>query len=139
MTMTDPQPLKLLFICRHNAVRSQVAEVLANNISHGKVRAYSAGADVQPVPDYIQQWAAQFDTQNEPLSSTPMQQFENEQFNMVITLCDKSHQALPEISSDHDHIRWDFHHPDDAESLKHLEIELAERLRLMFLAKGIIR
>jgi hypothetical protein len=61
-----------------------------------------------------------------------------ESFDTIITLCDKSHDALPELPTDQHHIRWDFHHADNAEGLKHLEIEISERLRLMLQAKGLI-
>lgn len=129
----------ILFVCRHNSVRSQVAAVLAQKISHGTVSASSAGSEPLPVPDYIQHWAAQtLDTQSLELQSKPLQQFNDQAFDMIITLCDKSHQALPELPSDHEHIRWDFHHPDTQEALSHLEIELAERLRLLMLAKKLI-
>lgn len=136
--MSNLQPMKLLFVCRHNAVRSQVAEVLANSISHGKVQALSAGVEPQPVPDFIQEWAGGYSTQSSALSTTSLQEMEGQDFDLIITLCDKTHQALPELSTDTAHIRWDFQHPDNMESLKHLEIELSERLRLMFLAKNLI-
>ena len=136
--MTNTSPLKILFICRHNSVRSQIAEILANKIGGSKVLAISAGIDPQPVPEYIHQWASQFDTQGGTLNQKSVSSLEDEAHDLIITLCDKTHQSLPELPQDREHIRWDFHHPDDEPAVKHLEIELSERLRLMFLAKGII-
>jgi len=133
-----PERLKLLFVCRHNAIRSQVAEVLAHKISQGKVQASSAGINLSPIPTHIKNWANEINKDAAALSSTSISDVEDQPFDMIITLCDKSHTLLPELSGDTDHIRWNFSHPDNEESLKHLEIEIAERLRLLFLTKGII-
>jgi protein-tyrosine-phosphatase len=129
---------KLLFICRHNTVRSQVAQVLANKISHGQVDVTSAGIELSPIPKHIQTWAKTLTPDAPALVSTLMADLEHQQFDMVITLCDKSHQALPELPTDTNHIRWNFSHPDDEDSLRHLEMELADRIRLLFLAKGVL-
>ena len=129
----------ILFVCRHNSVRSQVAALLAHKISHGKVSVASAGPEPLPVPDYIHQWATDtMGAENFDLQSTPLESFSDATFDLIITLCDTSHQALPELPSDHEHIRWNFQHPDTSEALSHLEIELAERLRLLLLAKKLI-
>ncbi|MBQ0755459.1 MAG: hypothetical protein KBT66_01120 [Amphritea sp.] len=56
----------------------------------------------------------------------------------LITLRDKNHIALPEIKSVQRHIRWDFQHADEPDALRHLEVEISERLRLMLLAKGLL-
>ncbi|WP_286236595.1 hypothetical protein [Neptuniibacter halophilus] len=130
--------MNILFVCRHNAIRSQIAMILANHLGKGNVTAVSAGIEPTPVPEFIQQWAAGINKQAQPLQSTQLETLADQHFDMIITLCDKSHQAIPELASDREHIRWDFSHPDDPEQLRHLEIELAERLRLMFLAKGLI-
>lgn len=127
----------ILFICRHNSVRSQLAALLTEKISNSKVKAHSAGPEPLAVPEFIQDWANQLGHSGE-LASQPLEQVSNQSFDMVVTLCDKSHQALPKLANDHQQIRWDFHHADTEEQLKHLEIELAERIRLLLLTKGVI-
>ncbi|MGB0732321.1 MAG: hypothetical protein ACPGPF_01100 [Pontibacterium sp.] len=134
----DKPSYKILFICRHNAVRSQVAEALTVKISHGAVEAVSAGPEPTQVPDYVNQWVSDLHGEPTQLQSTNMHEYDHDHFDMIVTLCDKTHTALPELPDDKEHIRWDFPHPDDAEALSHLEIELAERLRLMMLAKHLI-
>ena len=131
-------PLKsILFICRHNSVRSQLAALLTEKISNSKVQAHSAGPEPSSVPQHVQDWAVQLGHSGQ-LSTQSLEQVSDQPFDMVVTLCDKSHHALPNLKSDLQQIRWDFHHADNAEDLRHLEIELAERIRLLLLTKGVI-
>lgn len=133
-----PSPYSILFVCRHNSMRSQIAEVLAHKISRGAVLAQSAGPEPTAVPEFIQAWANNLTDAALELSSNSLDEVKDKAFDLIITLCDKTHQALPELSSDQDHIRWDFQHADTEEALRHLEIELAERIRLLFLTKKVI-
>lgn len=133
--MTSPH--KILFICRHNAVRSQIAEALTNKISQGKALAQSAGPEPLPIPEHVSKWVKQLSGTDQKPVSKGLSEVNGKYFDTVITLCDKTHAALPEIALDQQHIRWDFHHADDPEALRHLEIEISERLRLMLLAKGL--
>lgn len=136
--ITETTPLKLLFICRHNTIRSQIAEALANKLGNGKVNAVSAGPEPQEVPDYIQNWANILTGKKQKLQSTPLSERENHSFDLIITLCDKSHKALKTLDNDVEHISWDFYNADSIESVRHLEMEIAKRLRLMLLAKHLI-
>lgn len=128
----------ILFICRHNSIRSQIAAALTEKISQGKVSTASAGPEPVTVPDYVNQWIGNLLGEPRQLQSQSLETVADKAFDLIITLCDKTHAALPELASDTQHIRWDFHHPDDEESLRHLEIELSERIRLLLLAKGLI-
>lgn len=136
--MTDATAAKVLFVCRHNAVRSQLAEILATKISHGHVSAHSAGPEPHAIPDFIHQLASDLNGPEHTLSSNTLEDMKDQVFDMIITLCDKSHTALPELASDTQHVRWDFHHADSWEDVRHLEMELADRLRLLFTTKHFI-
>lgn len=128
----------ILFICRHNSIRSQIAAALTHKISQGSVTTHSAGPEPLPVPGYINQWVTNLLGEAQELQSQSLEAVADQAYDLIITLCDKTHTALPELASDTQHIRWDFQHPDDEESLRHLEIELSERIRLLLLAKGLI-
>ncbi|MGH1460787.1 MAG: hypothetical protein ACRBB6_02010 [Neptuniibacter sp.] len=132
------KPLKsILFVCRHNSVRSQIAALLTEKISHASITANSAGPEPTAVPEYISQWATHLG-HSAPLTSRSLEQVKDQPSDLIVTLCDKSHQALPELKTDQEHIRWDFRQADTIDDLKHLEIELAERIRLLLLIKGVI-
>ncbi|WP_428034270.1 hypothetical protein [Amphritea sp.] len=131
-------PHKILFVCRHNAIRSQIAEALANKMGRGRVIAKSAGTEPQPIPEQIAEWVTQLNGNEIKPSSKSLDSMAVEQFDTIITLCDKSHDALPEIATDQQHIRWDFKHTEEPEALRHMEIEISERLRLMLQVKGLL-
>ncbi|MBN0988459.1 hypothetical protein [Amphritea pacifica] len=131
-------PYKVLFVCRHNSTRSQIAEALTNKMAHGRVVAKSAGPEPLPVPKEVAGWVSQLLGGDIKPESKSLDDIALEPFDTIITLCDKSHDALPELPTDQQHIRWDFHHADNTEDLKHMEIEISERLNLMLQAKGLI-
>lgn len=135
--MTAAQPYKILFVCRHNSMRSQIAEVLGNKIGGDNVSVFSAGSEPEPVTEEIRNWAETI-SPGAALTSTPLVDMEGQNFDLIITLCDKSHAALPELSSDEDHVKWDIHQANEGDEVKQLEIELAERIRLLLLAKHLI-
>ncbi|MGB0723619.1 MAG: arsenate reductase ArsC [Gammaproteobacteria bacterium] len=128
---TAEQTNRVLFVCRHNAVRSQIAEALLRHRVAGSVFVTSAGVEPEPVPHEIRGWVEQLNGGDTEVRSKALSEVSDKHFDTIITLCDKSHAALAEHPEDSRHIRWDFHHPDDPSSLKHLEIELAERIDLL--------
>ena len=84
------------------------------------------------------EWVSQLYGASTKLQSTPLDDAANHHFDIIVTLCDKSHAALPEHPEDRRHVRWDFHHPDYEKSLRHLEIELSERIRVFLQANHLI-
>ena len=138
MLSSNDSPHQVLFVCRHNAVRSQIAEALLRCISHGNVEVFSAGVGPAPVPAYIQDWVGRLYGNDVNLKSSSLDTMASLQFDTIITLCDKSHITIAEHPEDHRHVRWNFPHPDDPESLQHLEIELSDRIRLFLQANRLL-
>lgn len=136
--MTELDSLNVLFICRHNGVRSQLAEVLATKLGQGKVTASSAGPEPTSVPNVIQSWANDVMGGKYPLECTPLREKEGKSFDLVVTLCDKSHAFPASLTSDSEHIRWDFPQVTSIDDLPHLETEIADRVRLLLLSKHLI-
>lgn len=83
--------MKILFICTHNRCRSILSEAITNHMSNGKWNAYSAGS--QPVGQvhplslkYLQQRGIATDN----LQSQSWHDFEAEQPDVVVTVCDSA-------------------------------------------------
>ena len=86
---------RVLFICTHNSARSQIAEGLANHDLGGKMQAFSAGTD----PTFVNPLAvAAMEEVGIDISrqrSKSLDEFLNEKFDFVITLCDHAAESCP--------------------------------------------
>ncbi len=99
--MSD-HPIKILFLCTHNAARSILAEAILNHIGRARFRAYSAGtqasADHQPHPLAIEALRSA-GISTEGLCSKNWGEFsapDAPHMDLVITVCDDAQrEACP--------------------------------------------
>lgn len=132
-------PFRILFVCRHNSVRSQLAAALTQRIGGEGVLALSAGPEPQPVAPHIAQLISSLTGSSaDQVRAHPLAELAEQSFDLIITLCDKTHQAIAEHPHDSEHLKWDFPAAEDEESLRQLEIGLSERIRLLLLARHLI-
>ncbi len=105
-------PLRVLFLCRQNSARSQMAAALLRVCSHGQIEAYSAGsqpaAQVHPYAIHLMERAG-IDLHH----AVPrhLEQFRMQHFDAIITVCDQEHEACPMFPNDPHQIRWTFPDP----------------------------
>lgn len=114
---------RVLFLCTGNSARSQMAEGLLNHMSHGEWKVQSAGI----FPSYVHSLAirAMEDTGIDisQQTSKPVDQFINEKFDYVITLCDYAAQVCPNFPGQGKRLHWPFEDP--AAAIGTLEERLA--------------
>lgn len=85
--------LKILYVCTHNRCRSILSEALTNHYGKGFIQAFSAGSqpsgEVHPLTlKHLK--ACGIPTQN--LKSQSWDDFENQEFDAIITVCDQAAQ-----------------------------------------------
>jgi protein-tyrosine-phosphatase/DNA-binding transcriptional ArsR family regulator len=106
------RPLRVLFLCTGNSSRSQIAEALAERLSDGAVRAWSAGSKPKVLhPNAIHVMAAR----GVDISGNETKQmglFTENRFDLVITLCDKVREVCPEFPDTPRALHWSV--PDPA-------------------------
>lgn len=83
--------MKILYICTHNRCRSILSEAITNHLSHGKLKAFSAGSQpagqVHPLSiQYLQEKGIS----TAGLQSQSWNAFEAEQPDIVVTVCDSA-------------------------------------------------
>jgi len=92
--------LKVLFLCTENACRSQMAEGLVNHDLAGQVKAFSAGIRPSRVNPRAIQVMAELGIDISHQHSKSVDDLAGEQFDLVITVCDRAQQECPFFPGD---------------------------------------
>ena len=102
---------KVLFLCTGNSARSQMAEGLMNHLSHEEWKVQSAGI----FPSYVHPLAIrvmeEIGIDISQQTSKSMNQFLNEVFDYIITLCDEAAQSCPTFPGQGKRLHWSFQDP----------------------------
>jgi len=157
--MTQPNPIRVLFLCTHNSARSILAEAILNHIGQGRFQGYSAGSspseNQQPNPIGLQvlQYAG---ISTAGLRSKSWNEFarpDAPHMDLIITVCDNAAGEVCPLWPGHPATaHWSYPDPSagtgsDAEKLEafrqtlhamHLRLELlvnlpAEKLETLVL------
>jgi arsenate reductase len=105
---------KVLFLCTGNSARSQMAEGFLNHLSQGRWKVRSAGV----FPSYVHPLAIRameeigIDISDQ--TSKSMDEFRQEEFDFIITLCDHAAMVCPNFPGKGKRIRWPFEDPAGA-------------------------
>jgi len=86
---------KILFLCTHNAARSQMAEGFVNALHADRYQAYSAGSEPTDVhPCAIEVMAEQgIDIASQRAKS--VDEYDNASFDYVVTMCADAQENCP--------------------------------------------
>lgn len=87
--------LKVLFLCTENACRSQMAEGLVNHFLAGQVQAFSAGVAPKEVNPQAIRAMAELGIDISRQQSKSVTEFEGQEFDLVITVCDSAREQCP--------------------------------------------
>jgi len=130
---------RVLFLCTGNSARSQMAEGLLRSMASDRFDVVSAGTQPKGVHPRTIDAMRELGIDVSSHSSKDVQQFLNENFDYVITVCDRAKQACP-IFPGAEPIHWGFDDPADAnpeqqmEAFRRVRNEIQQRLRLFLLA-----
>lgn len=87
---------RVLFLCTGNSARSQMAEAWVNHLLGDRWEAYSAGTEpagyVHPL---AVQAMAEVGIDISRARSKPVDEFQRQEFDLVITVCDHAAEACP--------------------------------------------
>lgn len=127
--MLQPK-LKVLFLCTGNSCRSQMAEGWLNSRYAGQVSASSAGSDpsgyVHPLAVRVMGEAG-IDLSGG--HSKHLNEFLDESFDMVLTVCDSAAEACPVFPGRARRVHRDFTDPAKAEGSEDEVLEVFRRVR----------
>jgi protein-tyrosine-phosphatase len=131
-------PIRVLFICYHNAIRSQVAEALLRRIGREDFQVASAGIQPEPLDTLAMEIMSGMGIDISGHMSTAIDHFVGQEFDYIINLCNKVQPYVCEFPGKYVQLRWylpdpaDFQGNDDnkRQLLRLLCVELTERIRL---------
>lgn len=105
--------LRVLFLCTANSARSQMAEALFRQLSRGRADVFSAGTEpaaaVHPTAKAVLEEKFQVDTSS--LTPKHLNEFIGQQFDYIITVCDRAAEACPVFPGDPERIHWSYEDP----------------------------
>jgi len=139
MTGTTP---RVLFLCTHNAARSQMAEGIMRALSRGAVDVESAGTEPSRVhPLAVDAVRRLLNVDISGHRSKHVDEFVGQHFDYVITVCDRAREACPVFPGDPERIHWSFDDPaavqgseDDRErAFLQVATELTTRIRQLLI------
>jgi len=132
---------RVLFLCKGNSARSQMAEALLRHHAGDKFAVFSAGTHPEPVDTRALNALNSFGVSTENLNSKNVSAFDDAAFDFVIALYDKSSKKHNPFIAEYEQIAWHFEDPKRRHCAQPFEAtlkEINERLKMFLLiqAKG---
>ena len=137
--------LRLLFVCRKNSARSQMAEGLARTMGRGRVESFSAGTHPTSVHPLAVRVMEEIGIDISRQAAKPLDPFVSQKFDWLICLCDKAVEPCPAWPRSKEQIRWSFEDPALArgteaqrlQAFRRVRNEIQQRVNLALLAAKI--
>ena len=133
------QKKRVLFLCVANAARSQMAEALLRHADPDGYEAFSAGTQPGEVDPRARLALEQLGVSTEGLHSKALESFDGQQFDYVITLCDKSALECLALPGTGEYIAWNFEDPatsSQENAYRKTLHEIHERIKMFVLIKS---
>jgi ArsR family transcriptional regulator, arsenate/arsenite/antimonite-responsive transcriptional repressor / arsenate reductase (thioredoxin) len=108
--------VRVLFLCTGNSARSPMAEALARVRSGGFVEAVSAGSHPRPLhPLAVLVMRDEYGIDLSRHEPTSLQGLAAQQFDWVVSLCDRVREVCPEFPGHPETIHWSIPNPADGD------------------------
>jgi arsenate reductase (thioredoxin) len=133
---------RVLFVCTHNAARSQMAEGLLRQLAGDRFEPFSAGTEVSSVRPEAVDVMGELGIDISAQRSKSVDEFAGQQFAWVITVCDRARESCPYFAGAEQTAHWGFDDPADAKGsdqerlqvFRRVRDEIRDRLRMFILA-----
>lgn len=109
-----PDVIRVLFLCTHNSARSQMAEAFLNELGEGRFQAFSAGTEARGLHPLAIQAMAELGIDISLQESKTLERFADEQFDLLVTVCDEANEACPYFANARERRHWSFPDPSAA-------------------------
>lgn len=110
--MTQPRPIRVLFVCTGNSARSIMAEALLRRHGGERFEVHSAGTHPKGVNPLTLQVLGEAGIDASWARSKSVEDFLGQSFDYVITVCDQAREACPVFPGAVGSLHWGY--PDPA-------------------------
>lgn len=121
---------RVLILCTGNSCRSQMAEALWESLGNGKWQSESAGSKPS---GYVHPLAiramAELDIDISGNESKSLEHFRDQQFDVVVTVCDNAKDSCPFFPGATQTLHWPFDDPADATGSDDEQMGVFRRVR----------
>ncbi|HEY1014053.1 MAG TPA: arsenate reductase ArsC [Herpetosiphonaceae bacterium] len=132
------EPVRVLFLCTQNSARSQMAEAMLRHLAGGQAIVASAGTEPGAVHPLALRTLAAHGVDAAGLASKHLDTFAGQDFDYIVTVCDRARESCPIFPGDPERIHWSFadpaaiDDPDGAErAFEQTFVQLQTRLRYL--------
>jgi arsenate reductase len=120
---------RVLFVCTHNASRSQIAEGLLRHLGGDAFDVYSAGTEPGALHPLALDAMAEEGIDISGQRAKPVDDFVQQPFDYVITLCDQADETCPFFPNAAARLHWSFPDPSTAGGTHEERLAVFRRVR----------
>jgi arsenate reductase len=128
MNDAPARPIRVLFVCTGNSARSQMAEALLREIGKGAFETYSAGTEPRPIDPLTVRALAEAGIDISGARSKSVSEFFGQQFDYVVTVCDRARESCPVFPGAANAVHWGFDDPAEATGTEAARLAVFERV-----------
>lgn len=126
-------PIRVLFVCTGNSARSIMAEALLRHHGGDRFEVHSAGTEPRGINPLTLRVLAEAGIDASGARSKSVNEFLDETFDHVVTVCDEARQVCPVFPGVHESLHWGYEDPAEA---KGTEAERLAVFRKVFIQIG---
>lgn len=122
-------PMRVLFLCTHNSARSQIAEGLLKHHGKDDFEVYSAGSEPHGINPLAIQVMDECHIDIRQQQSVHLNEYLGQEFDFIITVCDRANDTCPTFPHDPERIHWSFPDPTAVEDRGEERLQAFRRTR----------
>ncbi|HKB79293.1 MAG TPA: arsenate reductase ArsC [Thermoanaerobaculia bacterium] len=120
---------RVLFLCTHNSARSQMAEGLLRELGGDAFEVFSAGTQATRVHPLAIEAMHDLGIDISHQQSKTLDRYRGENFDSVITVCDRANEQCPIFPADPARIHWSLEDPSAAAGDHDRRLSVFRRVR----------
>ena len=118
----DHRPLRVLFVCTGNSARSLLGEVLLRAAGGDAFEVHSAGTHPRGVNPLTIRVLGEAGLPTDGLRSKSVDEYLDQTFDYVITVCDDARQECPVFPGVHESLHWGYDDPAAVEGYETMRL-----------------